>query len=128
MNTKELLAAKSILYKIQKLDDEIIKLERCVLDMVNDKAAFEISLHFKKDKEVEDSELTFMDINTIHRILMRDFGIPTDTSSSRKKETEVNTFYANEEVSLKIIQLYCNELIKHRQSLIIQLEKYNVQL
>lgn len=128
MNAKQLLEAKSILYRIQKLDDEITKLERCVLDMINDKATFEISMHFKKDEEVKDGEIHVMEMNTIQQILMRDYGTYVGTSSSNKKEKEVNTFHVSEEIGLKMIQLYCNELVKHRSSLIIQLEKYNVEL
>lgn len=130
LSIQEFEKAKGLVKQIKQLDNEIVKLERSVLDMINGVSKFEISMHFIKEKQnivnienVVDNYLLSGGINSLHG-----FSFLNATPPTPKSNIEETKFNVNEELSLKIIELYAKELIKHRQSLIIQLEKYNVSI
>lgn len=129
LTINELIDARKIVSSIQKLDKEIIKLERNVLDMINGVSKFEISMHFTKEKEnvnkslVEEFETSPNGLHTFSG-----FSLFYTTKTTPESNIIEDKFYVNEELSLKMIELYAKELIKHRQSLIIKLEKYNVSI
>ena len=122
ISIKQLEEAKKMLSEIKWLDNKIIQLEKLAIKISQKEGEFQISLKHKIKKEKTHEEQEKQEYSGF---TFFSFG-----SSVLKKEEEFETieFNLNEETSYRVLGVYMKSLVQRRQSLIIQLEKYNVKL